>query len=82
MYRSSSWIGVRPPHDVEHDRLVCIAAETADFEVAVTSIECIAQHGRWLRRTIEAKHALIPRLAGEPIGDLAGFVRPFGRHQN
>jgi hypothetical protein len=33
--------------------------------------ERIAERWRWLRRTLKAEHALIPRLAGEPVGFLA-----------
>ena len=50
-----------------------VAAKTADFEVAVPGIERVAENGRWLRRTLEAEHALVPSDEGELVGVLAGF---------
>jgi len=35
--------GLRSPHDVEGDNLMGVAAEAADFEIAVSRIECVAQ---------------------------------------
>jgi hypothetical protein len=35
--------GLRPAHDVEGDGLIGVAAEAADFEIAVSGIERIAQ---------------------------------------
>jgi hypothetical protein len=60
-----------PPHDVERHGLMCIAAEASDFEISVTSIQGITQGGRWLGRSLVAKHARIPRLAGKAVGFLA-----------
>src|SRR5438128_1020640 len=53
---------LRSPHDVEGNRLVRVAAEAADCKIAVSGIECVAQCRRWLRRTLEAEHALVPRI--------------------
>ena len=64
------------PHDVERDGLVRVAAKASDFKIAVTCIERVAQGRRWLRRTLKAEHALVPRLAGELVGFLACLGRP------
>ena len=66
---------LRSPHDVERDGLMGVAAQTFHFEIAITGIERVAERGRWLRRTLKAEHALVPRLAGEPVGFLARFRR-------
>jgi hypothetical protein len=66
---------LRSPHDVEGNGLMRVAAEAFHFEIAITRVERVAQRGRWLRRTLKAQHALVPRLAGEPVGFLAGFDR-------
>ena len=50
---------LRPPHDVERNGLVRVAAEASDFEVAVPSIECVAQRGRWLRPYSLSKEEII-----------------------
>lgn len=68
-----------PAHDVESDGLIGVATETSDFEVMVTRIEGITQRGRRLRRSLEGEHPLIPRLAGEPVGFRADFLRPLCR---
>ena len=39
-----------------------VAAKASDFEIAVPGIERVAQRRRWLRRTLKAEHALVPRL--------------------
>jgi hypothetical protein len=70
---------LRSPHDVEGNGLVRVAAQATDFEIAVPGIEGIAERGRWLRRTLKAEHALVPRLDGQPVGFLAGFRRPLCR---
>jgi hypothetical protein len=59
-----------------------VAAKASDFEIAISGIECIAQRWRWLRGTLEAEHALVPRLNGKPVGFLAGFRRPLCRRPN
>jgi hypothetical protein len=50
------WRLLRSPYDVERNGLVRVAAKAPNFEIAVSSIECIAQRRRWLRRTLEAEH--------------------------
>ena len=56
-----------------------VAAKASDFEITIPGIERIAERGRWLRRTLEAEHALVPCLDGEPVGFLACFRRPLCR---
>ncbi|MBV8798918.1 MAG: hypothetical protein JO208_03800 [Alphaproteobacteria bacterium] len=34
---------LRPPHDVERDGLVRVAAQTADFQIGVARIECVTE---------------------------------------
>jgi len=70
---------LRSPHDVEGNGLVGVAAQAFHFEIAVPGIEGAAQRGRWLRRTLKAEHALVPRLAGEPVGVLACLGGPLCR---
>src|SRR5258705_9577589 len=70
---------LRSPHDVERYRLMRVAAKAFHFEIAEPRIDRVAQRGRWLRRTLKAEHALVPRLAGEPVSLLAGFRRPLCR---
>ena len=38
--------GLWPPHDVERDGLVRVAAEAADFEIEVTGVEGITERRR------------------------------------
>ena len=64
-----------------------VAAEAADFEIKVTSIEGITERRRWLRGATIAKHALVPRFAGKPVcfpaGSGGAFSRgPDGRAEN
>jgi hypothetical protein len=61
---------LRPADDVERDSLMGLAAEAANFQKAIAGIEGIAERRRRLRRSSEAKHALIPGLAGETIASL------------
>ena len=70
---------LRSPHDVERDGLMRVAAKAFHFEIAEPGIERIAERGRWLRRSLKAEHALVPRLDGEPVGLLACFRRPLCR---
>ena len=70
---------LRSPHDVERHGLMRVAAKAFHFEVAKPGVERVTQRRRWLRRTLKAKHALVPRLAGEPVGFLAGFGGPLCR---
>jgi hypothetical protein len=55
---------------------VRVAAKAPDFEIAVPGVECIAERRRRLRRSLEAKHALVPSIDGKAVGVLAGsFAR-------
>ena len=56
-----------------------VAAKAFHLEVAIPSVDCIAQRRRWLRRPLKAEHALIRCLDGEPVGFLARFRRPLCR---
>ena len=73
---------LRSPHDVEGNGLMRVAAEAFHFEIAIARVDRVTQRGRWLRRTLKAKHALIPRRDGEPVGGLTGFRRPLCRRPN
>src|SRR4051794_32069183 len=64
------WRRLRSADDVERDGRMRVAAKTAHFKIAVAGIEGIAKRGRRLGRPPEAEHALVPRLAGQPIGFL------------
>jgi hypothetical protein len=63
-----------PPDDVQGDGLMRIAAEAANLQVAVPGIQGIAEHRRWLRRSLIAEHAFVPSLAGEPVRLFARFL--------
>src|SRR5262249_53882999 len=54
------WRRLRPPDDVECDRLTRIATEAADFEIAIARFQSVADSRRWLRGTLVAQHALVP----------------------
>src|SRR6185312_12043373 len=66
-------------HDVQGDRLMRVAAKAFHFEIAKPGVDRVAQRRRWLRRRLKAEHALVPRLAGEPVGLLPGFGRALCR---
>jgi len=51
---------LRPAHDVERDRLMRVAAEAADFKVAVAGVERITERRRRLGRPLVAEHAHVP----------------------
>jgi hypothetical protein len=70
---------LRSPHDVEGNGLMRVAAQAADFEIAIARIECVTERGRWLRRSLKPEHALVPRLDREPVGLLARCRRPVCR---
>jgi hypothetical protein len=50
-----------------------VAAEAADFEVAVASVQSVTEGRGRLRRTFVSEHALIPSKPGELIGFLASL---------
>jgi hypothetical protein len=56
-----------------------IAAETADFEVAVTGIERITERRQRLCRSFVTEHALIPCFAGQSVGLFARLGSAFSR---
>jgi hypothetical protein len=70
---------LRSPHDFQRNGLVRVAAQAFHFEIAKPGVDCVAQRRRRLRRTLKAQHALVPRLAGEPVGFLACFGRSLCR---
>jgi len=55
---------LRPSDNVQGNGLMRVATQAFHFEIDLTSIEGIAQRGRWLCRPLKAEHALVPRLAG------------------
>ncbi len=55
-----------------------IAAEALHFEIEVTGVECIAERGGRLRRSLKSEHPFVPRFAGEPIGFLTCLGGPLG----
>ena len=71
--------GLWPSHDVERDGLVRVAAEAADFETEVASIEGVAERRGRLRWAAIAEHTPIPRLADKAVGFLAGGSGAFSR---
>src|SRR6476659_610379 len=70
---------LRSPHDVEGNGLMRVAAKAFHFEIAVSGIECVAERGRWLRRTLKAEHALVPSLTGEAVSLISCFRGPLCR---
>ena len=73
---------LRSPHDVEGNGLMRVAAKAFHFEIAEPGIDRVAERGRWLRRTLKAEHARVPRLDGEPVGLLARFGGALCRRPN
>ena len=59
-----------------------VTAKAFHFEIAVPGIERVTERGRWLRRSLKAEHALVPRLDREPVGLFARFRRPPCRRPN
>jgi len=66
--------GLRPADDMERNGLVVVAGKAANFEIAVSRIECVTERRRWLRRAFVTKHALIPGIAGELVGLVTRFL--------
>jgi len=78
------WPRLGPAHGIKCDRLVSIATEAADFEIAIAGVEGVAERGRGLRRPLVAQHTLVPGFARETIGFLTRFPSalsrgPYGR---
>ena len=46
---------------------ILAAAEAFHFKIEITGIERVTQRWRWLGRSLEAEHALVPGLAGQPV---------------
>jgi hypothetical protein len=67
-----------PPHDIQGDRLVGVAAEAFDFEVEIAGVQRIGQRRGGLGGTVECQHAFVPSLAGKLIGSPASFSRAPG----
>ena len=65
---------LRSPHDVEGNGLVRVAAKAFHFEIAEPGIERVAERGRWLRRSLKAEHALVPRLEASRSASLRASV--------
>src|SRR6266404_3694296 len=70
---------LRPTHDIQRDCLMRVAAKAFDFKIEVTSVEGVAEGRGWSRRSLKAKHALVPGFAGELIRLLACPSGPLGR---
>src|ERR1700736_3555843 len=66
-FQLMDWRRLWPPHDVERDCLMCVAAEAFHFEIEVTGVERVAERRGWLRGSLKAEHAFIPRFAGGPF---------------
>jgi hypothetical protein len=54
-----------------------VAAKAFHFEISIARIDRIAQRGLWLRWSLKAEHAFVPRLA--VVGLLPRFGSPFCR---
>jgi hypothetical protein len=66
-------------HNVESHGLMRVAAQAADLEIAIPRVQRVAEGGGRLRRSLVAKHPLVPRLAGELVGLLARLTGALGR---
>jgi hypothetical protein len=51
---------LRSAHDIQGDRLMGVAAETSDFEIEISGVEGVAETRRWLSRSLETEHTLVP----------------------
>jgi hypothetical protein len=67
---------LRSAHDVDGNSLIRVAAKAFHFEVAVTSVESIAERRRRLRRPLKTEHSFVPRLDGKPVGGLPRLGSP------
>ena len=65
---------LRSPHDVERDGLMRVAAKAVHFEISEPGVDRVAERGRWLRRTLKAKYALVPRLDASRSASLRASV--------
>src|SRR5947209_12557105 len=55
--------------DVECDSLVSVTPEAPNFQVGmIAGVDGVADRRWWLRRAAVTKHALVPGIAGQPIG--------------
>src|SRR6476660_5759368 len=70
---------LRSAHDVERHGLMRVAAKAYHFLIAKPDVDYVTERRRRLRRSLKAKHALIPRLTGEAVSVLACFRRPLCR---
>jgi hypothetical protein len=77
-----NWSRLWPANDIQRDRLMGIAAEAANLKIEVSGIECVP-HGRGgLCRALVPEHSLIPGLARQAVGNLAGFLCALCRRAN
>jgi hypothetical protein len=67
----------RPTDDIQRNGLVRIATKASNLKVEISGIECVSQRWRWLRRPLEADHALVPGHTGQPVGFLPRLFRAF-----
>ena len=51
-----------PADDIQRNRLVRVAAEAANFEVAIPGVDRVTQRRGGLRRSLETEHALVSGL--------------------
>jgi hypothetical protein len=58
---------LRPADDIEGNRLMGVAAEALDLEIAIASIQRITKSWRGLGRLLEGEHAHVPSLARELV---------------
>jgi hypothetical protein len=64
---------LRSTDNIQHYRLVRVAAEATDLQVEIPRVQGVAQSGRWLGRTFETQHALVPGNACETVSFLTSF---------
>jgi len=58
---------LRAAHDVQRHRLMRVATEAFNFEIEVTDIEDVAQHGRRLRRPLKTENVLGRRACNDEL---------------
>src|SRR5690349_16270606 len=78
MNRRSLWTA----YYIERDGLVGITAEASNLKIAVARVKGIAKRRGRLGRSLVAKHPIIPRLTGQPVGLLASFFGSLRRHSD
>jgi hypothetical protein len=73
---------LRSAHDVQRYGLMGIAAKAADLKVEISRVQSVAEAGRWLSRSFETEHALVPGDTRQTVSFLPSLGRALRRMPN